>query len=71
MHLKRNEEAEKVSCWKDRADDQCYVHAYRLQRSNPLAVKGIPSMYQKTENWEKLGRFFESRVQESYNEWVE
>jgi superkiller protein 3 len=57
MHLGRHEETEK-----------CYIHAYRLQPTNPLAVKGIPKLYQEKKEWEKLGRFLESRVQDTYNE---
>ena len=71
-HLKRKEEAEKVSVWfwsvYMGADEKCYVLAYRIQPSNPLAMKGIPKFYSEIKNWEKLGRFYESMVQQTYNE---
>ena len=72
-HLKRKEEAEKVGlcfgqCDRKGADEKCYILAYRIQPSNPLAIKGIPKFYSEIKNWEKLGRFYESRVQQTYNE---
>ena len=72
-HLKRKDEAEKVSLWfiqcdREGADEKCYILAYRIQPSNPLAIKGIPKFYSEIKNWEKLGRFYESRVQKTYNE---
>jgi hypothetical protein len=72
-HLKRKEEAEKVSpsfgqCHRKASDEKCYILAYRIQPSNPLAIKGIPKFYSEIKNWEKLGRFYESRVQQTYNE---
>lgn len=47
---------------------QCYLHAYRLDPSNPLTHKAIPKLYQDQKNYEKLARYLESRVQDSYNE---
>jgi superkiller protein 3 len=71
-HLKRKEEAEKVGLrfgsYRKGADEKCYILAYRIQPSNPLAIKGIPKFYSEIKNWEKLGRFYESRVQQTYNE---
>ncbi|WWC88759.1 uncharacterized protein L201_003672 [Kwoniella dendrophila CBS 6074] len=55
--LQKNDEAEKS-----------YVHAYKLQPTNPLASIGLKRLYQKNESWEKLGSFLEESVQSTYNE---
>jgi superkiller protein 3 len=49
---------------------QCYLHAYRLQPSNPLASLGLRKLYEKDEQWEKLGSFLEVLVQAAYYESV-
>lgn len=71
MHMQKLDETEKVSQTLSRGQVltlQCYLHAYRLQPSNPLTHKAIPKLYQEQKNHDKLGRYLESRVQDSYNE---
>lgn len=46
---------------------QCYLHAYRIAPDSPLAVHALRKLYEKDENWEKLGRLFEVLVQQSYD----
>ncbi|WWC62437.1 uncharacterized protein I303_105033 [Kwoniella dejecticola CBS 10117] len=55
--LQRNEEAEKS-----------YIHAYKLDSSNPLASLGLKKLYEKNEDWEKLGRLLELFVQTAYDD---
>ena len=47
---------------------QCYIHAHKLQVDNKLAKLGLRKLYEKDESWDKLGRFLETLVQESYDE---
>ncbi|WRT67666.1 uncharacterized protein IL334_004638 [Kwoniella shivajii] len=55
--LQRKEEAEKS-----------YLHAYKLQPTNPLASVGLRKLYEKNESWEKLGSFLEVLVQATYDD---
>ncbi|WVQ65903.1 uncharacterized protein L199_004081 [Kwoniella botswanensis] len=55
--LQRNEEAEKS-----------YIHAYKLQPSNPLASMGLKRLYEKNQQWDKLGQLLEVLVQASYDQ---
>ncbi|WWC70645.1 uncharacterized protein I206_104596 [Kwoniella pini CBS 10737] len=55
--LQRNDEAEKS-----------YIHAYRLQPSNPLASVGLKKLYEKNQDWDKLGSLLEVLVQSAYDD---
>jgi superkiller protein 3 len=74
FQLDRKEEAEKVrvllllsaNAYPDQS--QSYLHAYRIQPSNPLASLGVRKLYEKISAWEKLGRFLETLVQEAYDQ---
>lgn len=52
----------------DPDQSQSYLHAYRIQPSNPLASLGVRKLYEKISAWEKLGRFLETLVQEAYDQ---
>jgi hypothetical protein len=61
-HLKRKEEAEKVGL---------RFGSYRRGLTKSAISSHtvyIPKFYSEIKNWEKLGRFYESRVQQTYNE---
>lgn len=47
---------------------QSYLLAYKLQPSNPLSAVGLRRLYEKKEDWEKLGRFFEVLVQDAFDQ---
>ena len=74
-HVGKKEEAEEVrttwgQVWAHPPSSQCYLHAHRLQPSNALASHGLRKLYEKDEQWEKLGRFLEALVQTAYDQCV-
>ncbi|KAK4687772.1 superkiller protein 3, partial [Tremellales sp. Uapishka_1] len=55
-HLGRQDEAEK-----------CYVQAIHLDPTNPLATVGLKKLYERNQEWDKLGTLLEISVQENYD----
>lgn len=49
-------------------DTECYLHAFRLKPDSALATVGLRKLYEKQEQWDKLGRFLETLVQAAYDE---